>query len=62
MLTRLKRYRFIREKSQYQLARETKIPQSRISLLENKLADPKPEEKIVLSKVLNTSPEELFEI
>ena len=60
MLTRLKMHRFMSEKSQYQLARETNIPQSRISLLENQLADPKPEEKIILSKVLNTSPEELF--
>jgi transcriptional regulator with XRE-family HTH domain len=51
--------RFIRQKSQMQLAKETGLIQSRISALENGLLRPRPQDRILLAEALNIHPKRL---
>ncbi len=59
-MNQLKAKRFLTKKSQYQIALETGIFQSRISLIENGFVKPKAEEKKLLAESLEATLEELF--
>ena len=60
MINKLRARRFLSEKSQYELANESGVAQSRISLLENGLIDPSPREKERLATALGVSEDEVF--
>ena len=51
--------RVTKRMSQWELAKKTGIPQSRISLIENYYVTPKKKELDLISKVLNVSVNEL---
>ena len=57
---RLRDARFHRRLSQYELANQTDIPQSRISLIENALVEPREEEKQRLAAILRIPIQQLF--
>ncbi len=53
----IKALRLLREKSQFDLSLDTKIPNYRLSLLETGKAEPRPDELERLAKALDTLPE-----
>ncbi len=60
MGNKFRAYRFIRQKTQDQLSKETGIHQSQISKIENEYLRPAEREKKVLAKALGTTAEKLF--
>jgi DNA-binding XRE family transcriptional regulator len=60
MSNRLREVRVLRRISQYVLALQTGIQQSRISLIENELITPKEEEKQKIAKALGVKVEAIF--
>lgn len=60
MTNRIYENRVLKRISQYVLALHTGIPQSRISIIENELVEPKEEEKKKLSRALNVKIEDIF--
>jgi len=59
-MNRLREVRVVKRVTQFQLRLETGIHQSKISLLENGLMQPRDDEKKRLSKALGATPQELF--
>ena len=59
-MNRLKKLRFEKDLSQYELALYAKVHQCRISLFENELAQPREDEKLRLASALNVSLDALF--
>ena len=60
MSNKLREIRTLKRISQYMLALQTGIPQSRISIIENALVQPNKEEKRKLAKMLGFKIEEVF--
>ena len=60
LMNRLREVRVVKRVTQFQLRLETGIHQSKISLLENGLMQPRDDEKKRLSKALGATPQELF--
>lgn len=60
MSNKLREIRFIKRVSQWLLAKETGIPQSRISLIENNLVRPKDTEIKLIAKTLGLKEGEIF--
>ncbi len=54
--------RVLKRISQFQLRLSTGIHQSKISLIENNLIEPREDEKRRLARALGASPEELFPV
>ncbi len=61
MMKILKALRLLKEKSQFDLSLDTKIPNYRLSLLETGKAEARPDELERLAKALATEPEILTE-
>ncbi|MBN1546013.1 MAG: helix-turn-helix transcriptional regulator [Syntrophaceae bacterium] len=59
-MNNLKEIRFFNNVSQALLALETGIQQARISLIENSLVVPRPDEKQKIAKALRVSIEDIF--
>lgn len=59
-MNKLRETRVIKRVSQFQLRLLSGVHQSKISLIENNLIQPRPEEAKKLSKALGASAEELF--
>jgi transcriptional regulator with XRE-family HTH domain len=59
-MNKLREKRVLRRVSQFQLRIATGIHQSKISLIENGLVEPKPDERKRLSRALGVRPEEIF--
>lgn len=60
MINRLREIRFKKRTSQWLLAKETDIPQSRISLIENGLVRPKDKEMKLISDAMSVKIEDVF--
>ncbi|MHA2032975.1 MAG: helix-turn-helix transcriptional regulator [Candidatus Kariarchaeaceae archaeon] len=60
MSNKLREIRVLRRISQYALALQTGIPQSRISIIENSLTQPTEEEKKKIAKVLGLQVKDIF--
>ena len=56
----LKMIRLLRDKNQFELSLETKIPSYRLSLLENARAEPTADELRRLARALETTPDRLM--
>mgnify|MGYP001225041895 CR=1 FL=1 len=56
----LKEARFNAGLSQYDVALKTGIPQSKISLIENKYSNPNPEERKKIAKAVKSKQEDIF--
>ena len=61
-MNKLREVRVLRRISQFQLRIYTGIHQSKISLIENGLIEPKPDERKRLSRALGVKPEEIFPV
>ena len=59
-MNRLKVARAEIRRTQFLLSLETRIPQSRISFIENGLIEPRQDEKERLAKALGLGPDEIF--
>jgi len=60
LMNRLREVRVVKRVTQFQLRLDTGIHQSKISLIENNLMQPRDDEKKRLSKALGATPQELF--
>lgn len=61
-MNNLREIRFKKRLNQYRLALLTEVHQSRISLIENDLIQPRDDEMRKLSKALGVEPSELFPV
>jgi len=61
-MNRLKEIRFFKMINQHKLALMAEVHQSRISLIENDLIEPRPDELKKLSKALGVTPQDLFRV
>ena len=59
-MNRLREFRFSKRISQFRLGLEAGIHGSKISLIENELVKPRPDEVLRISKALGVKSEELF--
>jgi transcriptional regulator with XRE-family HTH domain len=59
-MNKLRETRVIKRVSQFQLRLLSGVHQSKISLIENGLVQPRPEEMKKLARALNVTPAELF--
>lgn len=59
-MNRLREVRAVRRVTQFELRIATGIQPSKISLIENGLVEPKPDEARKLARALNVAPEEIF--
>jgi len=59
-MNRLREVRVVKRVTQFQLRLDTGIHQSKISLIENGLMQPRDDEKKCLSKALGVTPQDLF--
>ena len=59
-MNRLRETRFFKQISQHKLAVLAQVHQSRISLIENTLVEPREDEKKKLAKALDVRPEEIW--
>jgi transcriptional regulator with XRE-family HTH domain len=59
-MNKLKEIRFFKEVSQFRVGVATGISPSKLSLIENDLASPKPDEKKRIADFLGVSIEEIF--
>lgn len=59
-MNKLRELRVIKRITQFQLRLSTGIHQSKISMIENGLIEPREDEKKRLSKALGVRPEEIF--
>lgn len=59
-MNKLREIRVIKRITQFQLRLSTGIHQSKISMIENELVDPREDEKKRLSKALGVRPEEIW--
>lgn len=60
MNNKLRETRVVKRISQFQLRVQTGIHQSKISLIENGLIEPREDEKKKLSRALGVTPQEIF--
>jgi len=60
-MNRLRQTRVVKRITQFQLRLSTGIHQSKISMIENNLVEPREDEKKKLAKALNVRPEEIWE-
>jgi len=60
-MNKLKETRFFKEVSQFRLGVATGVSPSKLSLIENDLASPKPEEKKRIADFLGVPVEEIFQ-
>lgn len=51
-MNNLRTIRVLKRVSQWELSKQTEIPQSRISLIENNLVNPKTEERVAIAGAL----------
>lgn len=59
-MNKLRETRVVKRITQFQLRIATGIHQSKISMIENGLIEPKPDERKRLSKALGVPPDEIF--
>ena len=62
LMNRLREVRVVKRVTQFQLRLDTGIHQSKISLIENNLMEPRDDEKEKLSRALDANAEEIFPV